>query len=142
MRAVLDTNVIVSAFLSPRGVPAQVLTYFQQEAFDLLISPSILEEYAAALRYDRVRKVHKLSEAQLESALENLKVIAILVIPAATPAVVSADVEDDKFFACAVAGHADIIVSGDAHVQAVKHYQGITVLSPAAFVALLDQMRG
>jgi len=139
MRVVLDTNVIVSAFLSPRGDPARVLQGFRQERFDLLVSPAILQEYAAALRYDRVRKVHKLSDAQLESALEDLKAVAILITPAVTPAVVPADAEDDKFFACAVAGHADMIVSGDAHVQAVKQHQGILVLSPAAFVALLDQ---
>lgn len=137
MRVVLDTNVVVSAFLSLRGAPAQVLQYFQQEAFELVVSPAILQEYAAALRYDRVRKVHKLTDAQLESAIEDLKAIAILVTPAATPAVVPADADDDKFFACAVAGRAEIIVSGDVHVQAVKQHQGIRVLSPAAFVALL-----
>jgi putative PIN family toxin of toxin-antitoxin system len=139
MKVVLDTNVVVSAFLSPRGAPAQVLRYFQQEAFELLVSPPILQEYAAALRYDRVRKAHKLTDAQIESALEDLKAVAILVMPAVIPAVVAADTDDDKFFACAVAGRADIIVSGDAHVQAVKQHQGIPVLAPAAFVALLAQ---
>lgn len=141
MRVVLDTNVIVSAFLSPRGAPAQVLQYFQQGTFELLVSPAILREYAAALRYDRVRKVHKLSDAQIESALEDLQAIAILVVPATTPSVVPADADDDKFFACAIAGRADFIVSGDTHVQAVKQYQGIPVLSPAALVTLLAQYR-
>ena len=139
MRVVLDTNVIVSAFLSPRGAPAQVLQSFRQGVFDMLVSPAILREYRAALRYDRVRKVHKLTEAQLESALEDLQAVAILVTPTVTPAVFPADAEDDKFFACAVVGHADIIVSGDAHVQGIGQYQGIPVLSPAVFVALLDQ---
>ena len=139
MRVVLDTNVLVSAFLSSRGAPAQILQFLEQEAFDLLISPEIVQEYAAALGYERVKKVHKLSDAQVQSVLEDLKAVATLVQPVFTPAVVTEDADDDKFFACAIEGGADIIVSGDARVQAVKEYQGIQVLSPAVFVALLTQ---
>ena len=140
MRAVLDTNVVVSAFLSQRAAPAQILRYFQQEAFQLLVSPAILQEYAAALRYDRVRKVHKLTDAQIQTALGDLSDLAILVQPTSLPAVVAADADDGILFACAVEGRADVIVSGDAHVQAVKQHRGIPVLSPAAFAAWLEQL--
>lgn len=139
MRVVLDTNVVVSAFLSVRSAPARIMQALQQDAFELLVSPEILQEYGAALRYDRVRRVHRLTEAQVDSALEDLKGLAIMVEPTISPKIIAADADDDKFFACAVEGRADVIVSGDAHVQAVKQYGGIPVLAPAAFVALLAQ---
>lgn len=142
MRVVLDTNVVVSAFLSPRGAPAQILQALEQEAFELLVSAQILGEYVAALGYERVRKVHKLTDAQIRSAVDDLAAIAILVQPVFTPAVAPADADDDKLFACAVDGNADMIVSGDTRVQAVNEYEGIRVLSPPVFVALLAQRQG
>ena len=139
MKVVLDTNVIVSAFLSSRGAPAQVLEQLKREAFELLLSPAIVKEYRAALGYERVKKAHKLSDEQIQVVLEDLKALAGLVDPEKTPDVVTMDADDNILFACAIAGSADVIVSGDAHVQAVKQYQGIQVLSPTAFVTLLGQ---
>lgn len=44
LRSVVDTNVLVSAILSPKGLPAQLVRAFQAGAFQLVLSPSILEE--------------------------------------------------------------------------------------------------
>lgn len=46
--------------------------------------------------------------------------------------------DDDKLFACALAGNAEIIVPGDAQVLAVRRYRDIQVLSPAGLLALLE----
>ena len=50
------------------------------------------------------------------------------------PEAVSADADDDKFLACAVAGSARHVVSGDKHLQAVAKYRNVTVLKPRHFV--------
>jgi uncharacterized protein len=139
MRVVIDTNVFVSAFLSPLGVPARIFKLLEQEAFGLLISEEIFREYEAALQYDRVRKRHKLTSEQIIKALEDLQAAAIFIKPTVSLTVVISDTDDNKFFECALEGSADIIVSGDAKVQAVKHYQGIQVLSPTLFLAMLEQ---
>lgn len=124
MKVVIDTNVFVSAFLSPGGVPARILRLFEQEAFELLISEEILHEYAVALRYERVKKVHKLTDEQIIRVLEDLRASATFVKPTISVTVVVSDPDDNKFFECALAGGAQFIVSGDTKVQAVKHYQG------------------
>jgi uncharacterized protein len=138
MRVVIDTNVFVSAFLSPHGVPARIFAFFKQEAFELLISEEILREYTTALHYDRVKKAHKLSDEEIIRVLEDLKAAAMLVRPTVSLTVVASDPDDDKFFECALEGGAHFIVSGDARVQAVKHYQGIQVFSPTLFLAILE----
>lgn len=51
MRVVLDSNVVVSAFLSSQGAPAQELQQYQQDVFDMLVSEPILAEYEKALNY-------------------------------------------------------------------------------------------
>ncbi len=52
---------------------------------------------------------------------------------------VSADRDDDVFLACALAGGAAVIVSGDRHLLAVSGWRGISVLSPRRF---LDEVLG
>ncbi len=53
MRAILDTNVIISALLSREGTPAAVLREWLQGAFDLIVSPTLLSELDRALSYPK-----------------------------------------------------------------------------------------
>jgi predicted nucleic acid-binding protein len=46
--------------------------------------------------------------------------------------------DDNLLFSSALSGHVEFIISGDAKVQVVKEYQGIRVLSPLVFLALLQ----
>lgn len=137
MRAVLDTNVVVSAFLSRTGAPAQVFELLAQEAFVLLVSEQILDEYARALGYEKVRARHGLDEAAIAAVIGDLAAASVLVAPEESLRVVERDTADDKFFECATAGGADYVVSGDAAVLAVEEYRGIAVVSPAMFVELV-----
>lgn len=143
MRVVLDTNVIVSAFLSPTGAPAQLLAHLEQEAFELLVSDPILAEYRRALNYEKVRSLHGMDSAEIASLIEDMQAAAVLVDPTESLDAVQQDPEDNKFFECAVAGGATYIVSGDsgagANVQAVGAFRGIAVISPALFLQILAQ---
>jgi putative PIN family toxin of toxin-antitoxin system len=56
MRVVLDTNVIVSALLSPDGIPAQILRYWEQGYFEMLVCQESLDELERVLRYPKIRK--------------------------------------------------------------------------------------
>lgn len=138
MRVVIDTNVLVSAVLSPHSVPGRILELLRQERFELLISDEIFVEYSVALQYDRVRKRHRLSDELLNKMLQDLRAVSVLVIPSVAPNVVS-DPDDNKLFACALSGGAHFIVSGDIAVQTVNQYQGIRVLSPRIFLAMIEQ---
>jgi hypothetical protein len=138
IRAVIDTNVFVSAFLSSKSSPAQLLRLLEQEQFEVVTSLELLAELERALRYDKVRRLHKLTDEQIGQSVSDLQSIAIVVQPVPIPAVVLTDPDDNKLFSCALAGNAHYIVSGDAGVQAVGEYQGIRVLSPVLFVSLLS----
>lgn len=139
MRVVLDTNVIVSALLSPTGVPARIVTAWQQERFELLVSESILSEYERALNYDRVRTRHRLDATEIAVLIDGFRQFAILVAEIEPLHVVQDDPEDDKFLACAVTGRATYIVSGDTHLRDLELYQGVSILTPNAFLEVLSR---
>jgi predicted nucleic acid-binding protein len=48
------------------------------------------------------------------------------------------DPKDDKFLQVAVAGKADVIVSGDEDLLVLHPFSGIPILRPAAFLRMLD----
>lgn len=60
MRVVVDTNVFVSALISPRGTPAQILAH--EFPFELITSEEILGELNRVLHYDRIQKRYNLNE--------------------------------------------------------------------------------
>jgi uncharacterized protein len=141
MRVVLDTNVLISRYLSPNGLPAQVLDLWRQEAFELVVSESILAEYQEVLSYDRLRRLHGLSEAEIAAILEDFREFAILAEPTERLQVVPEDPDDDRFVEAALAGEAELIVSGDHHLLQLKTYNGIRVVIPSVFLAILEQER-
>lgn len=135
MRVVLDTNIIVSRYLTPHGQVARIINLWEQGAFELIASEHILGEYGRVLRYPRLRNVHQLTDTQLAEIDKAFGEFADVVDPAETPAVVQDDPNDDHFLAAAETGAADYIVTGDPHLLKLGSYKGIPILSPAGFLA-------
>ena len=139
MRVVLDTNVFVSRYLSPHGIPAQILRRWRAEAFEWVVSEPILAEYQEVLGYDRLRRAHGLSIEEIDSIVENVRKFATMVAPDQHVPLIEEDPDDDKFLEAALAGEAELLVSGDHHLLQLKSYRGIRVVTPSAFLAILDQ---
>jgi putative PIN family toxin of toxin-antitoxin system len=129
MKVVIDTNVIISGvFFS--GPPFQILKSWKDGLINLVVSPEILEEYkkvGAILANDH-------PGINFEPFLAFLIQNAIFVSAPALSDGVCDDPDDDKFFACALAGGCDLIVSGDKHLLAKSGYRKVEVLRPRAFI--------
>lgn len=136
MRAVLDPNVIISGLLAPNGAPARVLRAWQEGAFDLVVSPLLLEELGRALAYPKLRK--RLTTAEVAELLELLRREARVERDPASPFDVrSPDPGDDYLIALAAASRA-LLVSGDAHLLGLA--TRLPVDSPAEFLARLQRV--
>lgn len=127
LRAISDTNVLLSGIFFG-GVPGRLLTAWRDERLALVLSPAILTEYyeagaALAARYPALA-------APLDSILTLLAQTATIVEAPALAERVSADSDDDKFLACALAARTPLIVSGDEHLLRVSGWSGITVVTP------------
>lgn len=137
MRVVLDTNVLVSALLSPQGIPSQLLQLWELHLFDILVSDASLDELARVLRYPKIRRRLRVSDADLDDYVHLLGEKAIRVEPQQSVQAVSADASDNVYLEIALAGQAHCVVTGDRHLLHLEQYQGILILTPAAF---LDQL--
>jgi len=139
MRVVLDTNIIISAFLVALGAPARIVASWRAGRFDLVVSPALLAEYEEVLGYERIQRRHRMTPERITGEVADIARLAILVEPHTVPAVIAQDPDDDQVLACAVTGEASYIVSGDPHLLNLRQYHGIRILSPAAFVQLLAE---
>lgn len=135
MRAVLDPNVIISALLSPRGSPAKVLRAWLDGAYELVVSPRLLEELERAHGYRKLRT--RVTRAEAEELVELLRGEADLRDDPDTPPVVnSPDPGDDYLISLAAAAQA-VIVSGDHHLLDMD--DDLPVYSPTVFLELLGE---
>lgn len=133
LRAVLDTNVFVSAFLSrsPSSPTREILQRWQAGEFVLLSSRTLVDEVAEKLVARQI---------QQERILEFLTLLARLaewveVPQGAVRSVILQDPEDDLVLACAVIGKADFLVTYDAHFDALKGgYAGIRITKALPFL--------
>jgi uncharacterized protein len=128
MRAVLDTNVLTSAFKDPPGRVTPLWRAARQRRYRLVISPAIMREVADVLR----RKLGW-EEPRIRRRLKQLSRVAELVQPEITVSVITDDPPDNRILECAVAGRADVIVSGDRHLRKLKSYEGIPIIRPVDF---------
>ena len=134
MRAVLDANVLISAILSPRGTPARLLLAWQAGAFDLVVSPALLEELRRALAYPKFERL--VPPADAESFVAWIGRSALLAAdPDGEPPVHSVDPADDYLITLAAAERA-VLVSGDAHLTVLA--DRFPVRTPAQFLASLE----
>jgi putative PIN family toxin of toxin-antitoxin system len=133
IKAVADTNVYISAIVFG-GKSEAVRKLAVEGNVELLISESILAEIAGVLK----RKFHWL-DWQISEAMRDIRAITTLITPAFTLSVIKEDEPDNRVLECAVEGHAGYIVSGDEHhLQPLKAYKGIPILSPAQFLKLFE----
>jgi len=137
MRVVVDTNIVVSSYIVPVGAPARIMAAWRSEVFELVVSTWVLTEYEHSLNYPRVRRRHGLTPERIAQDVADIRELALLVEPPSVPRVVPDDPDDDQILAVAVAGQAEYIVSGDPDLLNLHEYQGIRMLSPATFLALL-----
>lgn len=135
MRIVVDTTVLISAALSRFGMPAQIMSLWEQEAFEVIASEPIFAEYRRVFHYPHLF----FSPNTITKSLRHLRHTARLMEHVKEFPVVAADQHVDKFLACAVVGYASYIVSGDEHLLSLKEYRGIPILSSALFVATIRE---
>ncbi len=136
MRAVLDTNVVVSGLIWG-GKPFALLRIGAEGDLELATSPVLIAELAVVLARENFAGRLKESRRSMEEAVSFHARLAITVTPASVPRVVTDDPDDDHVVAAAVAAGADLIISGDRHLLALGGYQGIRIVTPAEALAII-----
>lgn len=135
LRAVLDANVFVSAYVRPEGPPGQIVERFlRNQAFELVLSAEIAEEVLQALAYPKVLKSAR-TKVEPDLWFEDIVMLAEFVTDQHIESV-SEDPDDDKYIAAAIEGRASFVVSGDPDLLDIKEHQGVRIVNPRAFLDL------
>ena len=136
IQIVLDTNIMVSALLFG-GNTSSLVEQWQRGRLSLLFSRDTLSELVRVLNYPKF----KLTERECKSILHReVLPFIISVVPRSVPKVIKDDPDDDIFIACALAGKANYLVSGDKHLLEQKKFRSIPIISLGVFMKhLADQ---
>jgi uncharacterized protein len=133
MRVVLDTNILLSALISPHGVPDTIYRAWRAGRFEVVTSRIQLDEIRRASRYPKLQAI--LQPAKVGVMINNLQRAEVL--EHLTMDVEANDPNDSFLLAMALAGDADYLVTGDrrAGLLELGHIERTRIVTPAAFCA-------
>ena len=136
LSVVLDSVVAVSAFLT-EGLTADLVSQCQENV-NLYTAAEILQEIRyVLLEKPHIRNRYTYSSEKVETFIDYLKNISIIVAQLPEIRVIERDPKDDMIIACAVAASADYIISRDRDLLDLGNYQQIQIVSPKEFMQIL-----
>jgi putative PIN family toxin of toxin-antitoxin system len=137
LRTVLDSTILVSAFLTPGGAADAVLQAAMDERCTCILADPIFDETTRRLLDARLQRryAYTASDVAAYEALLRSAFTRVTDLPFLTGIV--RDPNDDMILACAVAASATYVVTRDHDLLSLVSYEGITVITPEAFLALL-----
>jgi uncharacterized protein len=139
---VVDTNLFVSAIISPTGAPARLLDAWRQGIFRLLLSDAQFDEIAGVISRAWLRERYRVTPSdvagllvELEQRAERIRPLAIADLP-----LHSRDADDDVLLACALSGSADYLITGDEDLLVLdgdERLGGLRIVRVTEFLALI-----
>ena len=131
---VFDTNILLSALLSPNGKPFRCLALAKIGQIESVTCQDILDEFA-----EKLLLKFQFSEDMTQLAVDEIKSFSRLVSITGNLKAVPDDPDDDMVIDCAVIGKPTHIVTGDKHLLALSNYQEILIMKATDFVNLLSE---
>ena len=142
IRAVLDTNILVSAILVPRGIPARILLAAYAGLFSCFASDVIVREVLTALGRNRMQRRYRVEGADVDRIRGFLESDEVRIPITEVVQGVATHPEDDLILATAVSARADSSITGDRQLLALGEYQGVQIVNPRDFHAILGLTGG
>lgn len=130
MLAVIDTNVLVSAILTPNGISAQLVGSIRQQKLEPVLSHDIFLEYVTVLN----RSKFSFDKTQVADLLEDMTTLALFITPSVKISAVLPDPDDACFIVAALSAACPVITGNARDFPAST---GVKTLSPTEALALL-----
>ena len=126
MRLVLDTNVVISAFINPSGKPSQIVNLILSRNAELCYNSNILNEYEGVML--RPKFSNKIDSGHVHRFINLLRSIGISYDP--FPGNIKLQDESDQIFYDTAKGSGSLLISGN-----IRHYPKESfILLPADFL--------
>ncbi len=131
MKAVLDSNVILSGLILPKSVPGRIVQAWREARFDIVISDAILEEIRRTLMYPKILKRLKWSENRIDRFILLLKFKGLIVDPSMQEFEELRDQDDVPILAALIESNAEVLVTGDKDLLSLS--DRYPIVTPAEF---------
>jgi putative PIN family toxin of toxin-antitoxin system len=136
MRLILDTNILLSALLSPLGVPAKLLDAWERKIFTLVACDALIAELRDVAGRPFFRTRLRASAAELLAA--GLRDFSFFCRDPPS-GVIAPDPKDSYLLAMAEASHAEFLVTGDKELLSLKQHKSTRIITPATMIELLTE---
>lgn len=130
VRCVVDTNVLISALISPKGKPNAAVRHVLSHGV-FFASPETFWEFESRIQRPKFRKY--VTEEQIAQFVELLRAAATFVEVTGALSV-CADPDDDKFLEVAVSTGADYLITGNIKDFPSSSFQAVAIVTPAEFL--------
>jgi putative PIN family toxin of toxin-antitoxin system len=130
MRAVIDTNVLLSALLWG-GTPRALLEHVRNGTLTFISSPALLAELSRVMERPKFDVILLRSNTSRAQTLAEVRQLAEVIDPHSLARPVCRDPDDDAVLALALAAQADIVISGDDDLLSLDTFEGVPILTPA-----------
>lgn len=132
MRVLLDSSVLIAAYISRAGVCADLLEDVLMD-HELITSDFVVGEVARKLK----EKFH-FPDDEVAEARNSILASAQCVEPVDVPESTCRDPDDLPALGTAVAGHADVLVTGDKDLLVLGAFEGVSIVRPGHFWGLVE----
>lgn len=131
MRVVLDTNIWISGLMLPKSTAGKIITAWQQNKFNIIISQPILDEIKKVLSYPKIQKRLQWDEPKIEQYLLLLTFFSEFVVLKKASAKIKKirDKNDIPILNTLISSGSDYLVTGDNDLLALKNDYSIIALA-------------
>jgi uncharacterized protein len=136
LRVVLDSNVFISAVISPLGKPFACVSWVL-DCGTLVASLEVIDEVETRLARPKFAKY--VDEAKRRAFIADVRLTAILVELTGNLKACR-DSDDNKLLETAILGNADYLVTGDQDLLVLNPFQTVEIVTPAQFLAVLQML--
>lgn len=136
MRVVVDTGILVSALIRPKGAIGDILHALRNGRFTAIYSTPMMLEVTEVLGRPKIREKYHVQADDIEALINLIRLRGELVIPKQS-VTACRDSKDNKFLEAALAGEADAIVTGDDDLLVLHPFESVDILRPAELLEKL-----
>ena len=138
MRLILDTNILLSALLSPLGAPAKLLGAWERKKFTLVACDALIEELRDVASRPFFRARLRASTAELLAAgLRDFSLFCRDLPTSPAAPVFAPDRKDSFLLALTEASQAEFLVTGDKELLSLKRHKSTRIITPTAMMEVL-----
>jgi putative PIN family toxin of toxin-antitoxin system len=131
MRLILDTNILLSALLSPLGAPAELLAAWERKKFTLVACDALIAEVRDVASRPFFRARLRASAAELLAAgLRDFSFFCRDLPSGPAAPNFARDPKDSYLLALAEASQAEFLVTGDKQLLSLRHHKSTRIVTP------------